>query len=209
MKRFSGVRLFSATFQALQDGPMIRAACPRRRPAALSFVLGLAALLGACGEGNEVRNVGRDEYTSQSGRDRVRGRLTGQDDGIVLFGTARTRPEDAGSGGGAGLGVNAYLWRATLDTLAFMPLASADPFGGVIITDWYSPPGTTSERFKATAYVMGRQLRSDGIRVSVFRQVRQGNNWMDALVTPATAAELEDRVLARARELRSQSTAGR
>lgn len=191
---------------------MNRAASPRRRPAAaLAFVLGFAALLGACGEGNEVRNVGRDEYTSQSGRDRVRGRLTGQDDGIVLFGTARTRPEDAGSGGpgGAGLGVNAYLWRATLDTLAFMPLASADPFGGVIITDWYSPPGTTTERFKATAYVMGRQLRSDGIRVSVFRQVRQGNNWLDALVTPATAAELEDRVLARARELRSQSTAGR
>lgn len=209
MKRFSGLRLFSDMVHGLQDGPMNRAASPRRRPvAALSCVLGIAALLGACGDSNEVRNVGRDEYTSQSGRDRVRGRLTGQDDGIVLFGTSRSRPEDSGSGG-AGLGVNAYLWRATLDTLAFMPLASADPFGGVIITDWYSPPGTTSERFKATAYVMGRQLRSDGIRVSVFRQVRQGNNWLDALVTPATSAELEDRVLARARELRSQSTAGR
>ncbi|MEO3471118.1 DUF3576 domain-containing protein [Roseomonas sp. CAU 1739] len=194
---------------------MTRAAPPWRRPAALICALGIASLAGACGDSNEVRNVGRDEYTSQSGRDRVRGRLTGQDDGIVLFGTSRSGSggsgsADAGSpGGGAGLGVNAYLWRATLDTLAFMPLASADPFGGVIITDWYSPPGTTTERFKATAYVMGRQLRSDGIRVSVFRQVRQGNNWLDALVTPATSAELEDRVLARARELRSQSTAGR
>ena len=118
--------------------------------------------------------------------------------------SADVSPEENGA-----LGVNAYLWRASLDTVSFMPLASADPFGGVIITDWYSPPGTTSERFKATAYVMGRQLRSDGIRVSVFRQVRQGNNWLDALVTPATSAELEDRVLARARELRSQSTAGR
>ncbi|WP_369412761.1 DUF3576 domain-containing protein [Neoroseomonas alba] len=143
----------------------------------------------------------------------MRGRLTGQDDGIVLFGTSRPRNSDSSDGGsgggGAGLGVNAYLWRATLDTLSFMPLASADPFGGVIITDWYSPPGTSTERFKATAYVMGRQLRSDGVRISVFRQVRQGNNWTDALVTPATSAELEDRVLARARELRSQSTAGR
>lgn len=170
-------------------------------------------MLGACGDSNDVRNVGRDEYTSQSGRDRVRGRLTGQDDGVVLFGTSRSGSGGSGSanagapGGGAGLGVNAYLWRATLDTLSFMPLASADPFGGVIITDWYSPPGTTSERFKATAYVMGRQLRSDGVRVSVFRQVRQGNIWIDALVTPATSSELEDRVLARARELRSQSTA--
>ena len=171
--------------------------------------LGVAALLGACGDSDSVRNVGRDEYTSQSGRDRVRGRLTGQDDGIVLFGTSRNSSAAANAGapgGGAGLGVNAYLWRATLDTLSFMPLASADPFGGVIITDWYSPPGATAERFKATAYVMGRQLRSDGVRVSVFRQVRQGNTWTDALVTSATAAELEDRVLARARELRSQNT---
>lgn len=185
---------------------------PRRRPAALLVALAAVAALGACGDSNEVRNVGRDEYTSQSGRDRVRGRLTGQDDGLVLFGTSRPRGDDSGGsggGGGAGLGVNAYLWRATLDTLSFMPLASADPFGGVIITDWYSPPGTSTERFKATAYVMGRQLRSDGVRISVFRQVRQGNNWSDALVTPATSAELEDRVLARARELRSQSTAGR
>ena len=134
------------------------------------------------------------------------GRLTGQDDGIVLFGTART-PRPGEGDGGAGLGVNAFLWRATLDTLAFMPLASADPFGGVIITDWYSPPGAQAERFKATAYVMGRQLRSDGVRISVFRQVRSGAGWVDAAVTPATGAELEDRVLARARELRSQSAA--
>jgi hypothetical protein len=86
-----------------------------------------------------------------------------------------------------------------------MPLASADPFGGVIITDWYSPPCAGAERFKATAYVMGRQLRSDGVRISIFRQIRQGQGWVDAIVAPATAAELEDRVLARARELRSQS----
>ncbi len=175
-----------------------------RRPAALLCALGAVAMLGACGTGG-VRDVGRDEYTSQSGRDRVRGRLTGQDDGIVLFGTARSRPEDSAAGGGAGLGVNAFLWRATLDTLAFMPLSSADPFGGVIITDWYSPPGAGGERFKATAYVMGRQLRSDGVRISVFRQIRQGQGWVDAVVAPATAAELEDRVLARARELRSQT----
>jgi hypothetical protein len=167
---------------------------------------GLAAvlLLGACNSEN-IRDVGRDEYRSDSGRDRVVGRLTGQDDGVVLFGTARSRPED--SAGGAGLGVNAFLWRATLDTLSFMPLASADPFGGVIITDWYSPPGAGAERFKATAYVMGRELRSDGVRVSVFRQVRQGQGWVDAIVAPATGSELEDRVLARARELRSQSLA--
>jgi hypothetical protein len=89
-----------------------------------------------------------------------------------------------------------------------MPLASADPFGGVIITDWHAPGGVSNERFKATAYVLGRQLRSDGVRISVFRQVRGSGGWVDAPVSTATAAELEDKVLTRARELRSQS-AGR
>lgn len=186
---------------------MTRATPPRRRPAALFGVIAAIAVLGACSSEN-IRDVGRNEYNSDSRRDRVVGRITGQDDGIVLFGTART-PRAGEGEGGAGLGVNAFLWRATLDTLAFMPLASADPFGGVIITDWYSPPGAGNERFKATAYVMGRQLRSDGVRISVFRQVRQGNNWVDSIVAPSTGAELEDRVLARARELRSQSAAAR
>jgi hypothetical protein len=186
---------------------MTRAIIPPRRPAALLGAIAAIVLLGACSSDN-IRDVSRTEYNSDSRRDRVVGRLTGQDDGIVLFGTARTPRPGEGDGGGAGLGVNAYLWRATLDTLAFMPLASADPFGGVIITDWYSPPGAAGERFKATAYVMGRQLRSDGVRVSVFRQVRGGNAWVDAPVAASTGAELEDRVLARARELRSQ-TAGR
>ena len=155
-----------------------------------------------------------DEYYDDSRRARVQGRLSGPSDGLVIFGVDRTRTSggagDPGGGAGGGLGVNAFLWRATLDTLSFMPLASADPFGGVIITDWYSPPGVASERFKATAYVMGRQLRSDAVRVTVFRQLRHGNGqWQDAPVTQATGAELEDRVLARARELRSQSLAVR
>lgn len=175
---------------------------PARRLPVISCCLGAMALLAGCSSEN-IRDVGRDEYTASSGRGQMAGRLTGADDGIILLGTARSRAEP--DGGGAGLGVNAFLWRATLDTLAFMPLASADPFGGVIITDWYSPPGAQAERFKATAYVMGRQLRSDGVRVAVFRQVRSGAGWVDAAVTPATASELEDRVLARARELRSQT----
>jgi hypothetical protein len=103
------------------------------------------------------------------------------------------------------LGVNAYLWSATLDTLAFMPLASADPFGGVIITSWYEPPAKEGERFKATAYIMGRQLRADGIKVSLFRQVSEGGRWVDKTVSPITVSEIENKILARARELRAQN----
>ena len=124
-------------------------------------------------------------------------------EGLVLFG-GKTKPKDEA---GAGLGVNAYLWRAALDTLSFMPLASADPFGGVIITDWYQPPAAEGERFKATAYILGRQLRADAVRVTVFRQVQQGTQWVDAPVSASTTSEIENKVLARARELRSQASA--
>ncbi|SOC17379.1 protein of unknown function [Thalassospira xiamenensis] len=109
-------------------------------------------------------------------------------------------------GGGTGIGVNSFLWRASLDTLSFMPLNSADPFGGVIITDWYSPPETPNERFKITGYILGTALRSDAIKVSVFRQVRVGTDqWADAVVEPSTVTAMEDSILTRARQLRIDS----
>ncbi|WP_404423521.1 DUF3576 domain-containing protein [Thalassospira australica] len=109
-------------------------------------------------------------------------------------------------GGGTGIGVNSFLWRASLDTLSFMPLNSADPFGGVIITDWYSPPETPNERFKITGYILGTALRSDAIKVSVFRQVRVGSDqWADAVVEPGTVTAMEDSILTRARQLRIDS----
>jgi hypothetical protein len=108
-----------------------------------------------------------------------------------------------GGGGSGGIGVNSYLWRATLDTLAFMPLASADPFGGVIITDWYSPPETPNERFKMTVYILDRQLRADGLKVATFRQIRSGDQWADAAISPETTGNLENAILRRARQLRS------
>ena len=107
-----------------------------------------------------------------------------------------------GDQGGGVLGVNSLLWRASLDTVSFMPLVSADPFGGVIITDWYSPPATPGERFKINIYILGRQLRADGIRASVFHQVQQGTVWTDAAVAPNTATDLENAILTRARQMR-------
>jgi len=129
-------------------------------------------------------------------------------DSNLVFGTAKDRPGGSrGDAGGGALGVNAYLWRGALDTLSFMPLASADPFGGVIITDWYTPAASSGERFKATAYILGRELRSDGVRLSIFRQVLQNGQWVDAPVSPVTVGEIENKVLSRARELREASQA--
>lgn len=109
------------------------------------------------------------------------------------------------SGGRVTLGVNAYLWHASLDTLSFMPLASADPFGGVIITDWYSASENPNERMKVTVYILDRRLRADGLRIAVFRQTRSADGWADAQVNPDTATKLEDAILTRARELRLAS----
>jgi hypothetical protein len=99
------------------------------------------------------------------------------------------------------LGVNAYLWRATHDTLNFMPLASSDPVGGVIITDWYSPPENPNERIKVTTYILDRRLRADALRVAVFRQTLNGGMWIDAQTNPDTAVRLENAILTRAREI--------
>lgn len=126
--------------------------------------------------------------------------------GLSLDLANRGRGAAGAAGPGAELGVNAYLWRGALDTLSFMPLSSADPFGGVIITDWWQPPQAPDERFKATAYILGRELTAAALRLSIYRQVRQQNGeWVDAAVSPQTISDIENRVLDRARTLRAES----
>ncbi len=169
----------------------------------LAALLGLPLAVAGCGEGAKVRPVADDEYQDYRTKGADKGKLFG-DQGLV-FGIGGKGGSGDPSEAGAALGVNAYLWRGALDTLSFMPLASADPFGGVIITDWYQPPAGPGERFKATAYILGRQLRADGIKVSIFRQVDTSGRWVDAAVSPVTVSDIENKVLARARELRSQT----
>ncbi|PCJ01764.1 MAG: hypothetical protein COB14_03385 [Alphaproteobacteria bacterium] len=120
------------------------------------------------------------------------------EDGLKLFGGGKKK-----SGAGeSGIGVNSFLWRATLDTVSFMPLASADPFGGVILTDWYTDPNSPNERVKINAFIMGRELKADGVRVRTFRQEIQGSAWRDVPVSEETSRKLEDSILTRARQLR-------
>jgi hypothetical protein len=102
---------------------------------------------------------------------------------------------------GPGIGVNPFLWRGALEALGTAPLITADPFGGVIITDWYSRPGDAGERFKTTAFIGGSDLRGDGVSVSVFRQISQGGSWVDAPVRPGMQTEIQTKVLDRARQL--------
>ena len=100
------------------------------------------------------------------------------------------------------IGVNSYLWRATLDTLSFMPLLQTDSNGGVVVTDWYVNPNTPTERMKVTVTILDQDLRADAVRVAALRQVNQTGQWVDSPVQAATVQKLEDIILTRARDLR-------
>jgi hypothetical protein len=106
------------------------------------------------------------------------------------------------------IGVNAYLWRASLDTISFMPLVQTDSNGGVIVTDWYTNPNSPNERMKLTVSVLDQDLRADALRVAGSRQVNQGGQWVDAPVQAATVQKLEEIILTKARDLRRTAIAG-
>lgn len=161
-------------------------------------ILFLAIGLSACTSEHAHQELKTDDPLDER-RDQKLGKFLGED--VLAFGHAKKRTEEEETV----LGVNSHLWRASLDTIAFMPLASADPFGGVIITDWYSPPQSPHERLKINIYILDRQLRSDGLKVSIFRQERdqQSGQWRDQSVDPQTIRDLENAILSRARHYRT------
>jgi len=106
------------------------------------------------------------------------------------------------------IGINAYLWRAALDTVSFMPLLQTDSNGGVIVTDWYINPSVANERMKLTVTILDRDLRADAVRVAASRQLLRGGQWTDAPVQASTVQKLEDIILTKARDLRRNAVAG-
>ena len=100
------------------------------------------------------------------------------------------------------IGVNSYLWRASLETLSFMPLTQADSAGGVIVTDWYANPDNPEERMKLSVTILDQDLRADALRVAASRQVLRDGTWIEAPVQAATVQQLEDIILTKARDLR-------
>ena len=148
-----------------------------------SLVLAAAFAFVVAGCGNDFKpSEGAEPAQDQEERYAARPSLFGPDGLSFSTDPSRAAPE-----AGGGIGVNSFLWRATLDTVVFMPVSSADPFGGVILTDWYTPPGSPAERFKLNVYILDRQLRADGLRVAVFRQIRDpSGEWIDAPVNEQT-----------------------
>jgi hypothetical protein len=143
-----------------------------------------------------------DVLDDKAQRNKNLGKLFGDD--IFLFGGKSSKTAED-----AGITVNQFLWRASLDTVSFMPLRTVDPFGGVILTEWYSPSSSKNERLKVDIFVLDRQLRANGIRVAIHKQVFNQTNkqWIDQQVDSKTVSEFEDAILTRARELKVKSKA--
>ncbi len=159
------------------------------------FLLLIPILFVVACSGSENKTEAGQPMDAEDVRRAGRGKLTGED-GILLSGGKKSDESNSP------LGVNSFLWRATLDTLSFMPLVSADPFGGVIITDWYEDPKTPGERFKVNALILDKTLRADGVKITLFKQRRSGSGWQDQQVDTKVARTLEDTILTRARQLR-------
>jgi hypothetical protein len=156
-----------------------------------------AVALAACSDIASGPTAQPGTVLAEGGPGRERSVNTGGGGGFAaVFGGGTSQEE------GAVLGVNAYLWRASLDTVSFLPITSADPFGGVILSDYYTPPETPNSRYKVAVYILGRELRSDNVRVSITRQTRAGSGWRDEAPNETLSRQLEDTILARARQLR-------
>ena len=160
-------------------------------------VILVGALLSSCG--GEVLDLATidDETVDMNKRETIFG------GDLLTFGGD---PATEAPRGGSGVGVNAFLWRASLDVLSSWPVSSADPFGGVIITDWYAPPETPRERFKFNIFILSRALRADGVRVSIFKQFKNaGGEWQQAVLQSETEASVENAILTKAQYFRAGS----
>lgn len=157
-------------------------------------------ILGGCSQKNDLSP--KEDQKVPMGRNESRkkdfGNLFG-DDFLSFGGPKKPGEQPAGM---ASTSVNPFIWRASLETLSFMPLSSADAVGGVIVTDWYTAPRIPNERTKVTVYVTNPQLRADAVKVTIYKQVHKGGSWVNVSSDSASAIEMENIILSKARQLR-------
>ena len=104
-----------------------------------------------------------------------------------------------------GLPINPYLWKASLETIDFMPLSSTDPFAGIIITDWYIVENNLDERCKLNIFIKGKDLKTDNLKVSSFCQSLKNNQWVNKAQRIQDNIRLENAILNKAKKLKLTS----
>ena len=106
---------------------------------------------------------------------------------------------------GMGLPINPYLWKASIETINFMPLASTDPFAGTIITDWYTAENSLGERCKLNIFINGADMKTENLKVSSFCQSLKNNQWVNSPTNSEDNIRLENAILNRAKKLKLTS----
>ena len=101
--------------------------------------------------------------------------------------------------------INELLWKSSLDTLEFMSFEKVDPFGGIIISDWFINASSSNLRNKVIVSFSNSELKATSIKVSVVREKYEGENWISDGYSDGLARKIEDLILSRARELRSNN----
>jgi len=104
--------------------------------------------------------------------------------------------------GAIGMPINPYLWKASLETISFMPLASSDPFGGTIITDWYTSASNENERCKLNIFINGTDLKTENLKVSSFCQIFKNQKWINTKTNMQNNIKIENAILNKAKKIR-------
>ena len=139
--------------------------------------------------------------TSVTGTERAKKNIE-EGRGVGLFGQVTGR-----RGGGTFEFANANeLWRASLDVIDFMPLASVNYSGGIIITDWYSTTDNQDERCKLNVFISGKSLKTENLKVTSFCQEFVNQKWINKKVEDESNIKIENAILNRAKKLRLQSS---
>ena len=133
---------------------------------------------------------------------RTGGGLLGNKAGITFGGK---KDGDENKVANIGMPINPYLWKASLETLSFMPLSSADPFGGTIITDWYTAASNENERCKLNIFINGAELKTTNLKVSSFCQQYKEQRWINKERNKGNDTKIENAILNKAKKLRLNS----
>ena len=140
----------------------------------------------------------RIQLMDAENRIRTKGGLFGKE-GIKIFSTDEQKQQGVAS---IGLPINPYLWKASIETISFMPIASADPFAGIIVTDWYSA-NVSTERCKLNIFINGADLKTDNLKVNSFCQILSEDNlWIDTVNDNDNDIKIENAILNKAKKIK-------
>ena len=144
----------------------------------------------------------KEQMSDAQNRLRTGGGLLGKKP-VDILGLGKNKSGSQQTVASVGLPINPYLWKGSLETLSFMPLASADPFAGIIITDWYTDQNNTNQRCKINVFIKGVELKTDNLKVNSFCQILSNNgNWIDQKVSNENNIKLENAILNQAKKIK-------